>query len=386
MYGIDICKISRIKDLFDKYPKFLDEYFTENEINYIRKKKNPYERMAGIFSAKEAIIKANEIDKTFPPKEIEIFHENKKPYGKFRGQKYYLSISHERDYAIAFAKLIENYIEIEKEFINIMPKRDNNSHKGTFGKIGIVGGSFGMTGSVYLSSNACLKSGAGLVYNVVDKEIFEIMSIKYIEPIAKTFDNNDDLIKFLNSLDVVAIGPGMGTKKEKIEILKRVLKIQKPLLIDADGLNNLVLIDEPFKNRKDFQTVLTPHPLEFSRLTGLDPNFINNNREKLAKEYAKKNKVVLVLKGSATVVTDGDRIYINKSGNPGMASAGSGDVLTGIISALLKIFPSFEAAKVGVYIHGLAGDFAKNSLGEVSMRARDIINFLPMAFKSIDKN
>ena len=204
MYGIDICKISRIKDLFDKYPQFLDEYFTENEINYIRKKKNPYERMAGIFSAKEAIIKANEIDKIFPPKEIEIFHENKKPYGKFRGQKYYLSISHERDYAIAFAKLIENYIEIEKEFINIMPKRDSNSHKGTFGKIGIVGGSFGMTGSVYLSSNACLKSGAGLVYNVVDKEIFEIMSIKYIEPIAKTFDNNDDLIKFLNSMRLKA--------------------------------------------------------------------------------------------------------------------------------------------------------------------------------------
>lgn len=386
MYGLDIVKIKRIRDLYKKHPNFMDKIFTEEEITYINKRKNPFERMAGIFAAKEAIIKANESQITFPPKEIEIFHQGKKPYGRFKDELYQLSIAHEKSYAIAFAKLWKKEIKIEEEFIGIIPKRNLNSHKGTYGKIGIIGGSYGMTGSVYLSSTACLKSGAGLVYNIVDKEIFDIMTIKYIEPIAKSFPNTNELTDFAKTLDILAIGPGMGTNEKSAEILREVLKINKPLLIDADGINNLAKFTDPFKDREPFTSVLTPHPLEFARLTGLDAAYINANREKVAKDYAKKNKVILLLKGKGTVVTDGERVYINKSGNPGMSTAGAGDVLTGVISALLKIFSPFEAAKVGAYVHGLAGDFAKEEIGEISLRAGDIIDYLPRAFMAIDKN
>ena len=243
----------------------------------------------------------------------------------------------------------------------------------------------GMTGSSYLSSNAALKAGAGLVYNIVPREIFDIMSIKFIEPIAKTFDDLEEMEKFLEGIDTVAMGPGMGLGAYGQEVFKKIIKIEKNLLIDADGLNILSKNLNLFEERKDFSTILTPHEGEFARLTGLSLDEIKNNRKTVAEEFAKKYKVILVLKGHETLVTDGERTYTNRTGNSGMATGGSGDVLTGIISALMKNYDLFDAARLGVYIHGLSGDIYARKNSKTSLRARDLIENLSAVFKLFEE-
>ena len=139
------------------------------------------------------------------------------------------------------------------------------------------------------------------------------------------------------------------------------------------------------EERKDFTTILTPHEGEFARLTGLSLEEIKNNRERLAVDFAKKYKLILVLKGHKTIVTDGEKVYINKTGNSGMASGGSGDVLTGIISAFMKNYDLFDAARLGVYVHGLAGDIYASKNSKTSLRARDLIENLSTVFKNFEE-
>lgn len=392
MLGIDIVEVDRIKKLMDKNENFLNKVFNEDEIERITKRKEPYERAAGIFAAKEAIAKAlgTGIGK-ISFKDIKIKYIKNQPYGEVFDKKFGLSISHERNYAVAVAKLdgekiVKKEIIIDKEMKSLWKNRDDFGHKGDFGKIGILGGSMGMTGSSFLSSNAAIRSGAGLVYNIVPREIFEIMSIKFVEPIAKTFDDIEELEKFLEGLDLIAMGPGMGLGSYAKTVFERTIKIEKKLLIDADGLNllskNLNLLEE----RKDFSTILTPHEGEFARITGISLEEIKNNREKLAVDFAKKHKVILVLKGHETIVTDGKNIYINKTGNSGMATGGSGDVLTGIISAFMKNYSLYDAARLGVYVHGLAGDIYAYKNSKTSLRARDLIENLSEVFKAFEKN
>ena len=395
MLGIDIVEISRIKKLIDENEKFLHKVFNEEEIERIKKRKEPYERAGGIFAAKEAVAKAlgTGLGK-ISFKDIKIKYHGDAPYAEVFDMKFDLSISHERSYAVAVAKvrgenfMKKNYEEeiiLDEEIKSLWKDRDDFGHKGDFGKIAIIGGSMGMTGSSYLSSNAALKSGAGLVYNIVPREIFDIMSIKFIEPIAKTFDDLEEMEKFLEGIDAVAMGPGMGLGAYGQEVFKKIIKIEKNLLIDADGLNilskNLNLLEE----RKDFTTILTPHEGEFARLTGLSLEKIKNNRKTVAEEFAKKYKVILVLKGHETIVTDGERTYTNRTGNSGMATGGSGDVLTGIISALMKNYNLFDAAMLGVYIHGLSGDIYARKNSKTSLRARDLIENLSAVFKLFEE-
>ncbi|MDU5806623.1 MAG: NAD(P)H-hydrate dehydratase [Peptoniphilus harei] len=394
MLGIDIVEISRIKKLIDENEKFLHKVFNEEEIERIKKRKEPYERAGGIFAAKEAVAKAlgTGIGK-ISFKDIKIKYKGDAPYAEVFDMKFDLSISHERGYAVAVAKLDgENLLKknleeiiLDEEMKSLWKDRDDFGHKGDFGKIGILGGSMGMTGSSYLSSNAALKSGAGLVYNIVPREIFDIMSIKFIEPIAKTFDDLEEMEKFIKGLDVIAMGPGMGLGTYGQEVFKITIKIEKNLLIDADGLNilskNLKLLEE----RKDFTTILTPHEGEFARLTGLSLEEIKNNRKAVAEEFAKKYKVILVLKGHETLVTDGEKTYVNKTGNSGMATGGSGDVLTGIISAMMKNYDLYDAARLGVYIHGLSGDVFARKNSKTSLRARDLIEGLDVVFKLFEE-
>lgn len=394
MLGIDIVEISRIKKLMDENENFLLKVFNEDEIERIKKRKEPYERAGGIFAAKEAVAKAlgTGIGK-ISFHDIKIKYNEDSPYAEVFDMKFDLSISHERSYAVAVAKfdgenfMKKNYEEeiiLDEEIKSLWKDRDDFGHKGDFGKIAIIGGSMGMTGSSYLSSNAALKAGAGLVYNIVPREIFDIMSIKFIEPIAKTFDDLDEMEKFLEGIDAVAMGPGMGLGAYGQEVFKKIIKIEKNLLIDADGLNilskNLILL----KERKDFTTILTPHEGEFARLTGLSLEKIKNNRKTVAEEFAKKYKVILVLKGHDTIVTDGERTYTNRTGNSGMATGGSGDVLTGIISALMKNYNLFDAARLGVYIHGLSGDVFARKNSKTSLRARDLIESLDNVFNLIE--
>lgn len=272
-----------------------------------------------------------------------------------------------------------------------LEKREKETHKGDYGRVVIIGGSKGMVGSVYLSAMASLRTGSGLVFNIVPEEIREIMEIKSVENIilsAKTIDGEIDvtsifeILKEQRKMDAIALGPGMGKFKEPEKWMKDFLfNIDKPLVIDADGLNNLAYNIELLKKLK-YDVVLTPHVLEFSRLTNYEVEYILEKREKLAKEFAKEYGVTLVLKGNKTIVTDGNNLYINETGNPGMATAGSGDVLTGIITSLIgQGYSSFLSAKLGVYIHGLAGDLAAEELSESGIIARDIIKKIPYAMK-----
>ena len=396
MIGIDIVEVSRIKKIMADHENFLTKVFNEDEIKRIEERKNPYERIAGMYAAKEAVAKAmtTGIGK-ISFHDIKIKYIENLPHAEVFNKKFYLSISHEKNYAVAVAKICEeNFIEkisdenliLDGEIKSIWKNRDEDSHKGDFGKIAIVGGSLGMTGSSYLSSNAALKSGAGLVYNLVPREIFDIMSIKFIEPIAKSFDDLDEMEKFLGGMDAIALGPGMGLGDYGRSVFGKIINTEKNLLIDADGLNilsqNLNLLEE----RKSFTTILTPHEGEFARLTGLSLEEIKNNRKRLAVEFAKKYKLILVLKGHNTIVTDGERVYINKTGNSGMATGGSGDVLTGIISAFMKNYSLFDAARLGVYIHGLAGDIYASKNSKTSLRARDLIENLSTVFKNFEEN
>ena len=392
MLGIDIVEVDRIKKLMDKNENFLNKVYNEDEIERIKKRKVPYERAAGIFAAKEAIAKA--CTKGFGDiafKDIKIKYIGDIPYGEVFAKKFELSISHERNYAVAVArlcgeKIVEKEIIIDREMQSLWKNRDDFGHKGDFGKIGIIGGSMGMTGSSFLSSNAAIKAGAGLVYNIVPREIFEIMSIKFVEPIAKSFDDLNEMEEFLKGLDAIAMGPGMGLVAYAKEVFERTIKIDKKLLIDADGLNLLSKKLNLLEERKDFSTILTPHEGEFARLSGLSLDEIKNNREKLAVDFAKKHKVILVLKGHETIVTDGKNIYINRTGNSGMATGGSGDVLTGIISAFMKNYSLYDAARLGVYVHGLSGDIYADKNSKTSLRARDLIENLSEVFKGFEKN
>lgn len=392
MIGIDILSINKLEEKLDT--KFIEKVFTENEISYAFKKENPSESLAGIFALKESVIKAYDLKLSYIiRKRIEVVHKKGRPLAFVDGKKLdaNVSISHDGGYAVGVC-LKESKIsklDIRDDIKNILLKRKKDSHKGTFGKIAILGGSEGMAGSCYLSSTAALRAGGGLVYVLAPKSISKVLEIKSTEQIINTIDSDklkynenifDQILKLTKNKDVLAIGPGMGTDPSLSKLIKEIIvNFDKKILIDADGLNAIAKDKSILKLKADL--VITPHLKEFSRLSGLSIDQINKDRKNIAEKFAKKYGLILVLKSENTIVTDGSRTYINEIGNPGMATAGSGDVLTGIIAALLHIYHSFEAAKLGVYLHSLAGDLASFNLSEESMLASDIISYLPEAFK-----
>lgn len=252
-----------------------------------------------------------------------------------------------------------------------------------------MGGSIGMSGSIYLSSMASLRTGAGLVYIICPKSICKILQIKSTEQIilpinADSFtykeEYMDRICSYIKDKDILAIGPGMGQDESLNLLISSVLdKFSGKIIIDADGLNAISYNTDILKSSG--KVVLTPHLKEFERLTNLSIDDINKDRIYYAKNFAEKYGVILVLKSEETIVTDGSKLYVNKIGNPGMATAGSGDVLTGIIASLLHRMDSYEASCLGVYIHSLAGDLASYELGEDSIIASDIIKKIPDAMK-----
>ena len=390
MIGIDIISVKKIEE---KSENFIKKVFTESELSYSNKKGDKFQTLAGIFALKEAAIKAYKLNLSYIiRKKIEILYYDNKPYIAIDGHKLEssVSISHDNGYALAICLADGKKIfDIDKDMKKLLPKRDKKSHKGSYGKVAILGGSEGMAGSTYLSSKAVLRVGAGLVFLIVPQSISQILQIKSTEQIVKTIDShnlkyNENIFKqILDNLidkDVLAIGPGMGQDPSLNELICKIIhKFEGKIIVDADGLNAISRDVSILEGKKNI--ILTPHIKEFSRLTKLNIDEINANRVKIAREFAKKYKLILVLKSEQTIVTDGDRIYVNKIGNPGMATAGSGDVLTGIIAGLLPILKEFEAAKLGVYLHSLAGDIGANELSEESIIASDIIKFLPEAIR-----
>ncbi|MDP2167091.1 MAG: NAD(P)H-hydrate dehydratase [Thermodesulfovibrionales bacterium] len=287
----------------------------------------------------------------------------------------------------------------EKEDV-LIPARPRYSHKGDFGHVLLVAGSRGKTGAALMAAKACLKTGAGLVTIAVPESLMDVMQSRAVEemtlPLAEAKGGTlsskavGAVLKFLSEkADILAIGPGIGATKDTEKLVKEVLKkTAVPSVIDADAVN--VLGKDFLKNlRQPF--ILTPHPGEMARLTGAGAKHIEKDRIKTAISFVKDiisgNKgadCTLVLKGAPTITAGGGEIYINTTGNPGMAKAGTGDVLTGMIAAFLaQGLEPVRAAVSGVYMHGLAGDMAASKTGFHSLLASDIIDAIPEAFKSL---
>lgn len=285
---------------------------------------------------------------------------------------------------------------IEESLVSkILPLRLPDTNKGNYGRIFVIGGSNGMTGAGGLTAASALRAGAGLVYlglpsliaNKYNPPLLEIITIPIEDNKSGYFtkDGIPTVVKQMENMTVTVIGPGLSTKGDAVELLDAIAEHAKmPIIIDADGLNALALNLNILKKLK-VPTVITPHPGEMSRLTGISVQEVQNNRIDITRDFAAKWKVITVLKGSRTIVAlpDGEA-YINLTGNPGMATAGSGDVLTGIIAGLIGqgIKPE-EAAIAGVYLHGFAGDRVADVKGIYGLIASDIINELPYAIKAV---
>jgi len=273
-----------------------------------------------------------------------------------------------------------------------LPARSRDAHKGDFGRVLVVGGSIGMVGAPALAANAALRGGAGLVKiacpDLTQQATAGLAPCATSVPLPSMSDGvisaraTGLLRRLADEHDVLAIGPGMGQGPGVAKVVVGLLALpDKPKVVDADGLNNLAAAGDWWR-RAVGPIVLTPHPGEMRRLMAgaglkLDPE----DRQASAVALARLTGTVVVLKGAGTVVTDGDRVFVNRTGNPGMASGGTGDVLTGLIAALIgQGMSALDAAVLGVHLHGLAGDLAAEELGEVSLTAVDVIEFLPEAF------
>lgn len=267
-----------------------------------------------------------------------------------------------------------------------IPVRMADSHKGTFGRVLIAAGSPDMAGAAYLSALSAYRAGSGLVRIFTHETNRMILQSKVPEAILTTYQDAEGaevkLREAISWADVIVLGPGLGTGKMTrrfLHILKECAKVS--VILDADGLNEIARMEQEGEDYwKDFPVpvILTPHMLEMSRLSGYSVGQLKEDRIRLAKEYAGQKGVTLVLKDSRTMIADGkEQIYINQTGNSGMATGGSGDVLTGIIAGMLAAgMEPFKAAAMGVYLHGRAGDFARDEMGEYSMMAGDIIKHI----------
>lgn len=271
--------------------------------------------------------------------------------------------------------------------LDLLPDRDVKAHKGDFGKILLLCGSRGFTGAAYLAAMGALRCGAGLVYLGVPESIYAIEAVKLNEPVVFPLPDRDgmlsaeavpDLLGRLPKMDAVLIGCGLGCSEGTLAVLEAVLKHSRcPVVVDADGINLLGQHKDLLRGRAS-PTLVTPHAGEFRRLGG-DPGA---DRLAAASALAGELNCIVVLKGHETCITDGTVHYINPTGNPGMAVGGSGDLLAGMITALLgqKLAP-LEAAAAGVWLHGKAGDLAADRLGQYAMLPSDMLDELPRLLK-----
>lgn len=274
-----------------------------------------------------------------------------------------------------------------------LPSRQEDTHKGECGRVFIIAGSPGLTGAACMSAEACVRSGAGLVVlgipaslnPVAEVKLTEAMSLPLPENGAGTLaaDAYSEIEERLKWATACAVGPGISRSKETLELARKIIRqLKLPVVIDADGLFALAEEPESLKNLPE-KSILTPHIGEFARLVGKSTDEVKDNRVEIAREKAVEWKSVVLLKGSPTIVASPEgRVYVNSTGNPGMATGGVGDVLTGVLAALLGAgVEPVDAAIVGAYIHGLAGDMAAGEKGMFGMSAVDLSAKLPDAFK-----
>ncbi len=279
----------------------------------------------------------------------------------------------------------------------VFPPRKSDSHKGNYGKIFIVAGSLGMSGAAILAAKGALRTGAGLVFLGVPKIINQIIETRLLEVISKPLPQTRNgclssnayfsIYNFATKVDVLILGPGLSQNRQTQRLIRKLTKtVNKPLIIDADGLNalngNLHFLITP-SGQNSISKIITPHPGEMARLLKIRVEEVQRKREKIACDFARRYKIIVVLKGFQTVVSnEKGEFYVNKTGNSGMAAAGMGDILSGMIACLqARGFSPFKAAKAAVYLHGLAGDLAAKEKGKEGMIASDVVEKIPEAIK-----
>lgn len=288
--------------------------------------------------------------------------------------------------------------EIEaNDLKEIFKERQSDTNKGDYGYVGILGGSLEYSGAVKLAnlSLATLRSGCGVVRLIIPSSISKTVAPYLLEQTLYTIDSENDKMKFnkkqiqesLDKLRALAIGMGWGKSENYEKILEYILNNYKiPIVIDADGLNTLANMNMDILKNTKCKVILTPHLKEFERLSKVEIENIKKDEINIAKEFAKEHNVILLLKGPTTVITDGSKVYLVKRGCPGMATAGSGDVLSGILVGLLGYNNAdILTISAGAYLNGLAGEIAEEKFTDISMIASDTINSLPEAIKKIRK-
>lgn len=425
--GVDIIEISRIKKAMNQ-KGFMDKIFTYKELEYIKERNFKEETVAASFSGKEAVSKALGTGfRGFGFRDIEILRDELgKPYvvlyegalkraEELRYQSIKLSLSHDRERATAFAilegggsiknmstvgkcysnrntsdiqnkSLNKNRFEEEERYENfissMIPVRKEDGHKGDYGRILIVAGSKGFTGAAYLSAEAALRSGGGLITLATRKEVMDVMAVKLNEAMTSAIEDEEEFIRLIEKSDTIAIGPGMGNDEFTFKAVSMVLnKAKCPVVIDADGINCLQNNLDLLKN-SNCSIVITPHLGEMARITKLSIKYIEEHRREVAEEFARNYGIVVLLKGKNTIVTDGCKTFINPTGNSAMASGGMGDTLTGLISALIgQGLSALDGTVSGAYIHGKAGDILSENM--YSLLARDIIEMIPCVMKEL---
>ncbi|MDP2895611.1 MAG: NAD(P)H-hydrate dehydratase [bacterium] len=283
----------------------------------------------------------------------------------------------------------------EKEIAALMPRRNRITHKGDYGRVFVLAGSRGLTGAATMVCSSAMRAGSGLVFLGIPGSLNPILEVKLTETMTVPLDETPEgtiaysakpkILKWLSECTNAVIGPGISTHPETARLVQDILREAKtPLLIDADGLNCLHGKGEILRNYPA-PLIVTPHPGEMSRLTGLETHRILEDPWKVAKEYAREWGAIVVLKGAETVIADADgSLYINIAGDAGMASGGMGDVLSGVIASLVgQGLKPIDAAKLGTFVHGRAGEIGVERKGQLSLIASDVIELLPVAFEEV---
>ncbi len=399
--GVDIIEISRIRQAVEKNSGFLKKVFSEKEIEYFESSGSRIETLAGFFAAKEAFVKYKKTGlRGLELSEISVEHEKLgAPFVVFRGRKQNLSLSiaHNKSQAVAVICGESQKIELSRDtqMKDLIPQRSADAHKGDCGRVFIVAGSEGMTGAAVLSARGALRSGAGLVTvgtaaserPIIANGVIEAMTVALDSEDGKIIDSaTEKILEYAKRADSVVLGPGLGQNQHIHKVLRRLLsEYDGKIVIDADGLNalseNCDILDE-----RRCEVVITPHPGEMSRLIKKEIGEVQSNREQLASEFALRYGITVVLKGRNTVIAgcktkNADcKLHINTTGNCGMATGGTGDVLSGVVAGFMaQGLSAYDAAVLGAYIHGKAGDIAANKYGIHGLVAGDVAEAVAFA-------
>ena len=402
--GVDVAAIPRIAEAQKRFgDRFLHKFLSDREIDYCG---GSAERWAGRWAAKEAIGKAMPTGVPRPRmRDVEILpsddgrpHVRVAPATTLTGRDIDVSIAHDGHFAVAVAVIPEAEAIVPPGALPDgfrLPARPRDGHKGTFGTVVVLAGSQGFTGAAYLASMGAARSGAGIVRLLVAQSIYPILAEKCTEVIVGPVPeispgvvghaSLSGILRGFAGADAGVIGPGVGRDTSTRRLIEDLIpRVAAPLVLDADALN-LLSEHRSILPRLSPQIVLTPHPAEFARLSGLETAAVQQDRRGIASRFAKVWNKVVVLKGAGTVIAAPDgRVTLNPIATPALASGGTGDVLAGLIAGLMgQKLPPFEAAVTGVHLHSLAGMDLEASMGQAGVLASDLLPQLPRVMERL---